>query len=320
MRKSSIAISYVTIGFLAFIMSFLFLGGHNKLSSLFSNQLLISELKPTPPPASQLPPKPYMGPMISIDFDDGWKSAYTVAMPILEKHGFRATNSLITDTIGTSEGNPYMEIPDVKQWLAKGHAIGSHSLDHSDLSLMTEESIIKQGKNSKAKLEQLFATKVDYLVYPYCASSPKSETLLQDLYQVQRVCGLTEPSTRQVVNPKSVDSKVIEKTTTIPEIKKWIAEAKENNSWLILVYHKLENNPTDYMTITPATFQAQMQLIADSKIKVLPTVEAYNVFIEGKTIEANELAIKAMEEKTKDQAIEDQESAPKEKKKFKKNY
>jgi peptidoglycan/xylan/chitin deacetylase (PgdA/CDA1 family) len=308
MRKSAIAISYVTIGFFAFLISFLMFGGQNKVSSLFTKSFLISELRPTPTPTPEPPPKPYMGPMISIDFDDGWKNAYTVALPILEKHKFRATNALISDTIVAQKSKPYMEVADVKQWLAKGHVIGSHSLDHSDLSSMSSEAIIKQGMSSKEKLEQLFETKVDYLVYPYCASSINSEKLLQPMYKVQRVCGLSEPSTRQVVNPKAIDSKIVEKTTTIKEIKSWIKEAQDNNSWVVLVYHKIEDNPSDYMTISPSSFSEQMQLIADSKIKVLPSPEAYTVFIEGKAIEANELAIKAMDAKSKEKIAEMEES------------
>ncbi len=296
MRKSGVSISFISISVLAFILSFFIFGGSNKVSNLFTNVTNISNVQPTPPPASEPTPKPYTGPIVSIDFDDGWKNAYVEGLPILDKHGFKATNALISSTITAEDSGPYMEPKDVKNWLAKGNMIGSHSIDHSDLSTMSEESMLKQGKDSKAKLEAQFNTNIEYLVYPFCASSDTSEKKLNQFYTVQRVCGLSEPTTRQIINPKEVDSKIVEKGTTTKEIQEWLDEAKKNNSWLILVYHKMEKNPSDYMTISPEAFAQQMQMLADSKIKVLPAPIAYKEFMAGKEEESRILAQKKLEQ------------------------
>ncbi|MGL4759392.1 MAG: hypothetical protein ACRCXZ_08705, partial [Patescibacteria group bacterium] len=64
--------------------------------------------------------------------------------------------------------------------------------------------------------------------------------------------------------------------------KSWIDESKKNNTWLIITYHKIESNPSDYMTISPETFAQQMQVLKDSNIKVLPASEAFDLFMTGK--------------------------------------
>ena len=57
------------------------------------------------------------------------------------------------------------------------------------------------------------------------------------------------------------------RTTQLSEVQNWIDQAKADNSWLVIVYHKVANNPDLYDT-TEASFSAQLNAIQQSGISV----------------------------------------------------
>jgi peptidoglycan/xylan/chitin deacetylase (PgdA/CDA1 family) len=69
---------------------------------------------------------------VLITMDDGYRSVYNIAYPILEKYGFTATLFIYTSFVGVSK----MAITwsQLKEMQSKGFTIGSHTIYHSDLT------------------------------------------------------------------------------------------------------------------------------------------------------------------------------------------
>ncbi|MBI5017309.1 MAG: polysaccharide deacetylase family protein [Deltaproteobacteria bacterium] len=69
---------------------------------------------------------------VAITMDDGYKSAYSVAYPILKQHGFQATLYVYTDFVGTSEGLTWAQLSE----LATSGVIDvqPHSKSHANLA------------------------------------------------------------------------------------------------------------------------------------------------------------------------------------------
>jgi peptidoglycan/xylan/chitin deacetylase (PgdA/CDA1 family) len=64
--------------------------------------------------------------------DDGYRSTYDVAYPILKKYGFTATLFIYIDYVGVSrQAITWDQLRELKR---EGFTIGSHSMAHSDLS------------------------------------------------------------------------------------------------------------------------------------------------------------------------------------------
>jgi peptidoglycan/xylan/chitin deacetylase (PgdA/CDA1 family) len=75
-------------------------------------------------------PLPRKAVMISVD--DGYRSVYNVAYPILKKYGFTATLFIYIDYVGvSSKAITWDQLRELKR---EGFYIGSHSVAHSDLS------------------------------------------------------------------------------------------------------------------------------------------------------------------------------------------
>ncbi len=105
-----------------------------------------------------LPAKPVM-----LTFDDGYSDVYEVARPILEKYGDPATFYIITDKVGTPE---YMGWEQIEELGREGMDIGSHTLDHLDLTTLSAASLDNELKGSSQALSQRLGHPIYWFCYP----------------------------------------------------------------------------------------------------------------------------------------------------------
>lgn len=106
-----------------------------------------------------LPPKP-----IALTFDDGYRDFYTAAWPILQRHGFKATNYVVTNFIGW---DAYMTWPMLQELDASGQIeIGAHTRSHGDLRSQKPERRWDEIAGSKAILEEGLGRPVTTFCYP----------------------------------------------------------------------------------------------------------------------------------------------------------
>jgi peptidoglycan/xylan/chitin deacetylase (PgdA/CDA1 family) len=68
---------------------------------------------------------------VVLTFDDGYKSQYTNAKPILDKYGYKATFYIVCNY---AENNGRLKWEDITALYNEGHDIGSHTMNHADLS------------------------------------------------------------------------------------------------------------------------------------------------------------------------------------------
>lgn len=127
----------------------------------------------------QLPPKP-----VVITIDDGFKSTFTLAYPVLKKYNFPATLFIYTDFI---EKNSYsLTWGEIKEMTENNLEIGSHTLSHCNLLQYKENKnyenylarIKKEIFLSKEILESKIGGKVKFFAYPYGVYSPTIKNLV----------------------------------------------------------------------------------------------------------------------------------------------
>jgi peptidoglycan/xylan/chitin deacetylase (PgdA/CDA1 family) len=98
-----------------------------------------------------------------LSFDDGLEDFYTTALPLLNKYGFTASNSVITGMIGSFE---HMNEEQIRSCIGSGIEITSHTVDHPDLSAINEDAVRYQVSASMEYLTSEFGIEVDAFVYP----------------------------------------------------------------------------------------------------------------------------------------------------------
>lgn len=103
---------------------------------------------------------------IGITFDDGYKTNYSLAYPILKEYNIPATFFVTTNFIG-KEYETFLNWHEIKE-MASCELItfGSHCCWHFNLHALTRADVIKEIKQSKLILEDKLGKRIDYLSYP----------------------------------------------------------------------------------------------------------------------------------------------------------
>ena len=138
---------------------------------------LMKALKDTEP----LPSK-----VISITFDDGYKSVYTHALPVLQRHHFPFTVFINTTLVGDSD---YMSWDQLRAVAARGATIANHTATHPHLvRLLDGESEVDWQKRIKDEIvgaENIIRKKIGHspalLAYPYGEYNQRVKTLVSGL-------------------------------------------------------------------------------------------------------------------------------------------
>jgi peptidoglycan/xylan/chitin deacetylase (PgdA/CDA1 family) len=110
---------------------------------------------------------------VVINLDDGYRSAYEVAYPILKKHGFTATIFIYTDFVGATANS--LTWDQLQKMKADGFEVGSHSVSHCDLTKEKEgedndqymERIRRELFLSKQIIDQKLNQNTAYFAFPY---------------------------------------------------------------------------------------------------------------------------------------------------------
>jgi peptidoglycan/xylan/chitin deacetylase (PgdA/CDA1 family) len=113
---------------------------------------------------------------VALTFDDGFRNVHEHGLPILARHGFQAIEYLVADLLGgtntweQAEGEApevLMDESRVREWLAAGHWIGSHTRTHPWLTRLSLEQAREEVGGSKRQLEDRFGVAIEHFCYPY---------------------------------------------------------------------------------------------------------------------------------------------------------
>ena len=128
-------------------------------------------------------------PTVILTFDDGLEEHYNIAAPLLEKYGFRGIFNIVTDLVGTTEESAmgkrtYMTWDQIRDLVARDHALGNHSRTHPNL-----EKLAAEGDIERIRTEILDATKAlethagvrpVFFCHPYARTAPVAEEIIRE--------------------------------------------------------------------------------------------------------------------------------------------
>ena len=115
---------------------------------------------------------------VVLTFDDGYRSVYDVAFPLLVRYGFSATVFLAVGRGGTGAGDrlPSMNGRAMLSWgeiramHRAGITFGAHTLTHPDLTRLPLHRAQEEIWESKARIEDALGAPVTTFAYPFGAA------------------------------------------------------------------------------------------------------------------------------------------------------
>jgi len=213
--------------------------------------------------------------MISITFDDGRKSDFTIAAPLMNRFGFAGT-SFIYPQAQDKQWAEFMHweqvqrLQDKYQW-----EIGSHTYSHVKLTELSVVQIEQELHKSKSALLQ-HEINVQSFASPFGEYNNNIVTLIRRPYLSHRTAWPDAANNWDDLNPYELKCVMILGDTPVKEIEHWIDNAIENKQWLILLFHKLTQNrltPKNEYSYFSRDFEHILMYISEQKIPVVRIVD-----------------------------------------------
>jgi peptidoglycan/xylan/chitin deacetylase (PgdA/CDA1 family) len=203
---------------------------------------------------------------VSLTFDDGLLSDYSVAYPLMESFGFKGTAHVIAEWPNeTYEERPLMTTAELHELQDAGWEIGSHTLTHKSLPGLSDEELDRELSLSKQVLEER-GFSISTIAFPYGHFDSRVMNYSEPYYIAARPLFLGYNNLSHLQNYRlNAFSPGI--NDSVEDVCSWIYYAKQNSLWLILVFHYIgdEEKPMD---ISREKFKGILDCIKNSGILV----------------------------------------------------
>ncbi len=220
----------------------------------------------------ELLPEPPSG-AVTFWFDDGRLTQYTTARPILNKHGFPATYSVIRDIIVGEAANPSGAFSPAAMSMAQLRDL--QDLDGSDIACHANTIAAHNQTNglvdcTPTQLEDEFTQQQQWLrangfrggehfAYPKGRHNQAVYDAVRRHFRSARSTYRFSPcETWPPTAPLKLKTKYIFASTTFAEVQAEITRARLNNEWLILTIHDVVASPTIDATEMSTTIFGQI--------------------------------------------------------------
>ncbi|MTK64178.1 MAG: polysaccharide deacetylase family protein, partial [Methanobacterium sp.] len=131
--------------------------------------------------------RPIPGRPVIITFDDGYKDFLENALPILERSDFHPSVFVVTESVGgiddwepRSQPLALMSWADLREVMARGMNIGSHTVRHPDLLTVSEDEFRLECDRSAKRLWDELGRQPTVIAYPWGRSHPVARELLAE--------------------------------------------------------------------------------------------------------------------------------------------
>lgn len=205
--------------------------------------------------------------VVSLTFDDALRTTYKLALPVMTARNLTGTVYVPTNFVGKPGFMTWSQLQEIQNQY--GWEIGSHSLSHSDLSELTTTQLQTEVTQSETILESK-GLNVTTFATPYGSYNNQVVAELSERYQAHRGFWDRDDLNTLPYNNAVLMVQSVQKQTTVDQVKAWVDQAKNENKWLILVFHEVDHKyyPNyDYVT-TVKDFEAITDYIVSSGIQV----------------------------------------------------
>ncbi len=128
---------------------------------------------------------------VVLTFDDGYRSVYTHAFPVLRDHDMTATVFVAPGGSGPAgangrlpslEGREMLAWNEVREMARAGIGFGAHTLTHADLTRLPADRLEPEVRGSRAIIEQELGAPASGFAYPFGRFDARSHALVRQWF------------------------------------------------------------------------------------------------------------------------------------------
>jgi len=204
--------------------------------------------------------------VVSINFDDGFESAFVNGMPIIDAAGLKTTQFIITQRLGLVS---YISASQMLAMRANGHEIAAHTRTHPHLSTLTEAQQHDQIDGSLQDLRLNWGINATVFAYPY---GDYNDTTLASIRAegfsgARTTSGGLNDSDSQALLLKCFIIDDYE-NNDINRITQAIDDAQAHGTWLILLFHRVDE-PGNPISISHEIIQQTVDHLVEKETEVV---------------------------------------------------
>jgi peptidoglycan/xylan/chitin deacetylase (PgdA/CDA1 family) len=229
--------------------------------------------------APAYPREPVPDRLVVLTFDDASRSHFTVARPLLRKHGFGATFFVTEGFDFPTNKRVYMTWEEIAQLHKDGFEIGNHTLDHKAVTPDTLRDLAGQLRGINAQCARHGIPAPVSFAYPGNAIDPKALPVLRDLgIRFARRGGSPEHPYREgngfafepgldhpLLIPSAGDARP---GWTLDDFKRAVGQARHGKV-AVVQFHGVPDTAHGWVTTTPKQFEEYLQYLADHKFRAI---------------------------------------------------
>lgn len=210
--------------------------------------------------------------MVSLTFDDGYESAYRLALPILNKYGLKATWYIINNRAGPA----YMTKDKLLALQAQGQEIGGHTRNHFPLDTVSDAVALAEVQGGRLDLLALGVTEVRTFAYPFGRYNARTQ-------EVVLAAGFTTARTvdGELQNDLSTKATLLHAWSIVPatqlgQITSAIDKAVRDQSWFIIVIHRVDEDGNS-ISVRHELIEGVASYLVTRKVKVVTISEGFRL-------------------------------------------
>jgi peptidoglycan/xylan/chitin deacetylase (PgdA/CDA1 family) len=217
--------------------------------------------------------------VVVLTFDDASKSHFTVAGPVLKKHGFGATFFVTEGWDFATNKFDYMTWDEIARLHNDGFEIGNHTKDHMGVNPRTVRDLAAQVRAINERCKAHGIPEPVSFAYPGNAITREALPILKDLgikfarrggapeypYEAGRGFAYEPGKDHPLLLPTAGDARP---AWTLADLQRAVAQARQGRI-AVLQFHGVPDTAHSWVKTTREQFKAYMQYLADQRFKVI---------------------------------------------------
>lgn len=204
---------------------------------------------------------------VTITFDDAYRSQYHAA-DALEERGMEGVFYVPVNQLnGTFEGIPTMTRAQVQQLAQRGHEIGGHTFNHTDMSTLTAAEVQGSLQRNRDALQVLGISPVSF-GYPYGKGAEHSAVVAQ-YYEYGRAGGWQE-NTMPPQQPETLSAIAVTEETV--DVLDDYLDRLDGGDWLIIAVHGVDTDGAvdrPSIDVSQETYERMLDMIQQENATVV---------------------------------------------------
>jgi peptidoglycan/xylan/chitin deacetylase (PgdA/CDA1 family) len=218
-------------------------------------------------------PELFKQPLISITFDDGWETTYSVAAPLLMQNGIHSTQYVTTGLIGDPA---YLSLDQVKALKNNGQQIACHTVTHPDLTTVDRTKLDSELSGCQQYfLKNNLGKTVDFAA-PYGHTNSSVNNEVKKYFRSGRntngdiTNGMTDADVNlpNTVNQYEIIGVTVHSDTTVEQLQNAVDYTIAHNGWLVLTYHQAEEAGSKF-SLSSASLQKQLSYLSSTNVRIV---------------------------------------------------